>query len=411
MRATHVVFLQGMPSAFYRTVADRLAAQGCGVTAIALCPGDGLFWAGSGHPLLHYRGRYRDWPAFIARLLETTGASDLVLLGEQRRYHKEAVAIARQRGVRVVVTDFGYLRPDWITLERDGMNGDSRFPKRADLIAALAAASPEPDTAVRYRDGNAAMSIRDTAYLLANALLFWLYPGYRRADNRPHPFVYLPASTLRDLSSKLKRKRHAARLAAFLASGRRYFVFPLQIEHDFQIVAYSPFGDLSEAIGLVIRSFAAHAGPDTALLIKPHPWDPGFRNWESRIRRMAETEGIGERVVFVDGGDLDAMTRGAAGMVTVNSTSGLGALRLGKPLVALGEAIYDMPGLTFQDGLDRFWTEGCAPEPALVAAFFRAMAGTVLVRGTFFTEPGLSAGAAEAARRILAGTVGVPDLG
>jgi capsular polysaccharide export protein len=38
----------------------------------------------------------------------------------------------------------------------------------------------------------------------------------------------------------------------------------------------------------------------------------------------------------------------AAGVVTVNSTAGLQALREGKPVVALGRALYDMPGLTFQ---------------------------------------------------------------
>ena len=32
----------------------------------------------------------------------------------------------------VAVTDFGYLRPDWIVLERDGMGAESRFPRDPD---------------------------------------------------------------------------------------------------------------------------------------------------------------------------------------------------------------------------------------------------------------------------------------
>ena len=46
----------------------------------------------------------------------------------------------------------------------------------------------------------------------------------------------------------------------------------------------------------------------------------------------------------------------ACGAVTVNSTAGLGAIEMGLPTIVLGEAIYDMPGLTHQSALDAFWT-------------------------------------------------------
>ena len=52
-----------------------------------------------------------------------------MLLGEQRPYHRAAIAAAQARGIAVTVTDFGYLRPDWIMLERDGMGAESRFPR------------------------------------------------------------------------------------------------------------------------------------------------------------------------------------------------------------------------------------------------------------------------------------------
>ncbi|OYU78090.1 MAG: hypothetical protein CFE32_03120 [Alphaproteobacteria bacterium PA3] len=48
------------------------------------------------------------------------------------------------------------------------------------------------------------------------------------------------------------------------------------------------------------------------------------------------------------------------------------ALARGGPVVVLGKAVYDLPGLTFQDGLDRFWTEATAPDAATFAAFRRS---------------------------------------
>ena len=73
-----------------------------------------------GRHRLHAAGR-RNGPASSPPSSTASGITDLVLLGEQRPYHRPAIALARARGIAVAVTDFGYLRPDWVVLERDGM--------------------------------------------------------------------------------------------------------------------------------------------------------------------------------------------------------------------------------------------------------------------------------------------------
>jgi capsular polysaccharide export protein len=98
----------------------------------------------------------------------------------------------------------------------------------------------------------------------------------------------------------------------------------------------------------------------------------------------------------------------ARGMVTINSTSGLQALQMGCPLVALGEAIYDVPGLCFQDGLDAFWTQAIPPEPRLREAYLNALAATLQVRGVFYRQPGLDAAVEEAVQRLLTNRINVP---
>jgi capsular polysaccharide export protein len=72
-------------------------------------------------------------------------------------------------------------------------------------------------------------------------------------------------------------------------------------------------------------------------------------------------------------------------MVTINSTSGTLALAAGVPVITLGQAIYDIPGLTFQGNLDAFWHDGNAPDLALFAAFRRVLAHRCLIRGGFFS--------------------------
>src|SRR5918997_5947822 len=137
------LFLQGPISPFFAEVAAGLRALGHAAHRINLCLGDRLFWRGPG--AVDYRGRAGDWPAFVGAFLDRHGISDLVLLGEQRPLHRAAIAEARARGVSVAVTDLGYLRPDWVALERDGMGAESRFPREPAAIRALAARCPEHD--------------------------------------------------------------------------------------------------------------------------------------------------------------------------------------------------------------------------------------------------------------------------
>lgn len=406
MSDRHFVFLQGMPSPFFSRIANALHARGCEVTGINFCMGDWLYWHGPG--TLNYRGKLTDWPGFFENFLMLNQVTDLVLLGEQRSYHKPAVRIAQAHGVKVTVTDFGYLRPDWITLERDGMTGASKFPREPAQIQKLAAETDEIDLNRKYKDSSWNMGVADHLYNFSNLFFGWLYPHYRRSDKRPSTVIYVLAGARRYLLTKLFAWKARAVFSALMQSAERFYIFPLQLEHDFQIVAYSPFPTQEIAIQKVIQSFARNSAVDVRLVIKVHPWDPGLKNWQKLVARVALEHGVAGRVDFFDDGDLDAMILRSLGMVTINSTSGLRALQLGCRVKVLGQAIYDVPGLTFQGNLDHFWQDANLPDPQLSKALIQAMAATIQIRGVFFKEPGLTAAVNEAVDRLYGDTVGLP---
>ncbi len=404
--APHLVFLQGMPSAFYRQIAQHLKAAGWRVTRINLCTGDWLFW--HGEDAVSYRGRRSQWPQFIAQFFAEQGVTHLMLLGENRRYHRQAVDLALASGIQVIVNDFGYIRPDWITFERNGMSGGSLFPRDPVAIHQLAAHLPEIDWAPRFADSAFHMARGDLLHNLSNLFMGWLFPFYRRSDRRPHTLIYTPASGLRLLTNRLQTRRIHQSVAELFASPQPYYLFPLQLDFDFQIVAYSSFGGIADSIAHVVASFAQTAPAQTLLVLKEHPWDPALKNWERILHSEAKKWGVEERVRYFRGGHLDTLITRARGVVTVNSTTGMRALHLGTPLVVLGQAVFDVPGLTHQDGLDRFWTDATAPDAALVKDFLKAIAGTIQIRGVFFEEEGVRLAAQEAAQRLIHDKVGVP---
>lgn len=401
----HFLFLQGPLSPFFQEVADGLRALGHATHRINLCLGDRLFWRRPGAAEFH--GRPAEWPGFIADFLDRHGITDLVLLGEQRPLHRVAIAAAKARGIAVTVTDFGYLRPDWIVLERDGMGAESRFPRDPAAILALARDCPPPDLAPRYADSFPRQAVWDMAFHLAN-LLPWPFPHYQRWLLH-HPVPNYLGTGLRLLRRGRDTRRAAETLAAARRRGGPLYLFAMQMETDYSIRAYSGFRDNDEALALVIRSFARAAPAGAELLVKVHPLDPGLKPWGRRIRRLAAEAGAAERVHFLDGAlPMDPVIEASRGVVTINSTVGIRSIALGRATSALGRAIYRVPGLAWEGPLDAFWREAPPPDPVLADAFIRAIAACLHVRGVYYARPGLDAAVAATVRRLHEGRVNAP---
>jgi capsular polysaccharide export protein len=62
---------------------------------------------------------------------------------------------------------------------------------------------------------------------------------------------------------------------------------------------------------------------------------------------------------------------------------------MGVPVVALGHAVYDVPDITYQAGLDAFWQAPVAPDATTFAAFRRVLIERCLIPGGFFSEEAL----------------------
>ncbi|WP_438753733.1 capsule biosynthesis protein [Pararhizobium sp. O133] len=400
------LFLQGPSSPIFTKIADRLEALGHLCLRINLNPGDQIFWRRRGGH--NYRGRGGDaWRTYLAVFMDEHAVTDLVLLGEERDYHRVAVEIAKTRSLDIFVIEMGYLRPDWLTLERGGMSSNSHFPADPNVIIEAARALPEPCWKRRHTQSFVAEAAYDLLYNLPNVFLWFLFPHYRR-HALFHPLAEYAGWVMR-LAGNSKRKQMAGSIIeALTVDGTPFFVYPLQLQTDFQLRAHSPYNDQREAIDAVLSSFAAHAPKASRLVIKIHPLDNGLIGWQRYVTDLADRLGVMERVTFLDGGDLNVLLAKAEGTVTVNSTVGLSALQKGRPVKVLGTAIFDVIGLSDQASLDAFWRAPMRPQDDLRVAFFRLLAATIQVRGNFYSAGGTDAGADAIAQRLHERSVNQP---
>lgn len=393
------LLLQGLMGPFFSRLGASLIANGHVVHGVMFNGGDRFFWRHL--KAVNYAGRPSEWPGFLERLIIERNATDVVLFGDGRPVHRAAVAVCGRLQVRVHVFEEGYVRPDYVTLEHDGVNGHSSLPRDPgwyrDIAATLPPVDPLPPVPFSFN-----MRVRQgIAYNLAQLALSWRYPHYQ--SHRPwHPLHEGLGWLKRLRERKGARPRSAALVREVWASGDSYFVFPLQLENDSQLQLHSPFRALAPAIEHVIASFAANAPPSTRLIVKQHPLDNGLQDWQAMVAQFARDHGVDGRVCYMEIGDIVPLVKKSRGLVTINSTTGTFALGAGVPTTVLGQAVYDIPGMTFQGPLDSFWAAPEPPDAELFAAFRRVLIERCLIPGGFFSEQGLNMLVTSAVSRLTA---------
>ncbi|TAD77897.1 MAG: capsular biosynthesis protein [Sphingomonadales bacterium] len=371
---------------FFQRLGRGLRKSGHEVYKVNFNGGDRAYWRLPNG--LDYRGSLADWPGAFARLLDKHNISDVMLFGDCRDQHVSALEICRARGVTCWVFEEGYIRPDWVTMEIGGVNGHSQLSRDPQWYRAHAAELPPVPEHRKVPSSFRRRATEGLIYNVADVFTRWRYPGWR--THRPwHPLVE-GVGWARKLMRRDERAQQGEELLTRLQSqNAAYFLFPLQLDSDAQIRLHSPFAGMVEAIKLVLQSFAEHAPPGSRLVVKEHPLDNGVRDWQLETADLASRFGIADRVDYLAWGDIESIAEDALGMVTINSTSGTLALARDVPVVVLGKAVYNLPDLTFQHGLDRFWTEATAPDAATFAAFRRVLIDKCLIPGGFFSNEAL----------------------
>ncbi|NIJ08576.1 capsular polysaccharide export protein [Sphingomonas vulcanisoli] len=401
------LFLQGLAGPFFSLLGRRLAEHGHAVHRINFNGGDRVYWR-QGHAT-DYRGNLDRWPSFFSRFIQARGITDLVLFGDCRPLHKVAIGIAKNAGLQIHVFEEGYIRPDFVTVERGGVNGHSSLWRDPDAYLQAARSLPPLPEFPGVPSSFGRRAREDVIYNLSAIALRPLFPGYK--THRPWSIVTEYAGWIRRLiGAKGAALRSRAVLDRVQASGKRYFIFPLQLDDDSQIRVHSHYGGIQPAIDEVLDSFAAHAPEDVLLLVKGHPLDNGLIDWGDRIRDGAARRGIADRVPYVEEGDIDQIVRGAAGLVTVNSTTGTLSLRHGVPTIVLGHAVYDVPRITHSGPLSRFWASPQPPETEVFDAFRRVLIDRCLVHGGYFSDEGLEMLVSGSAARIEAAAPGAVQV-
>ncbi len=379
------LFLQGPHGPFFHKLAKMLSTAGCDIWRVGFNAGDRAFWPRSA-TYIPYRGTIEDWADAFSGLLDDKGVTDIVLYGDTRPVHAEAVKVAAERGLTIHVFEEGYMRPYWVTYERGGSNGHSRLMDMSisEMQAALALSDMEaPLPPAHWGDMR--------QHVFYGALYHWFVMFWNRAyrNFRPHRSLtvtkefklYLRRLLLMPFQA-IERRVATARIRL---SGFPYHLALLQLEHDSSFQMHSPFSTMTEFMDEIIKGFATGAPKHHHLVFKAHPLEDGRVPVRRELRRLAKQHGISNRVHYVRGGKLAQLLSDARSAVTVNSTAAQQVLWRGIPLKVFGRAVYDKPEFVSDQPLHVFFQGASRPDGRAYKDYRRFLLETSQVAGGFYS--------------------------
>jgi len=349
----HALLLQGPMGPFFWRLKKELLQADCRVSKVNFNFADFVFYPDRG--AIDYRGTLRDWSDYFRSLLKDRKVDIIFLFGDARPYHLCVIEIALSMAIPVYCFEEGYLRPDYITLERCGVNGFSNLPRNPEFYLEHQLVDvPEPK---HVKSGFSCAAWYAIAYCFFMRLFALRYPHYQHHRSLlaiPEGLYWIRAAFRKHWFGLTERK-WLPRLSGQLSN--RYFFVPLQVHNDAQIYHHSKYESIEAFIEEVISSFADHAQQDQYLVIKHHPLDRGYRDYTRKIKRLARQYNVQQRVIYVHDLHLPTLLKHARGSVMINSTVGLSSILHQTPVKTLGDAVFDMPGLVSQSDLKSFWQD------------------------------------------------------
>ena len=348
-----VLLLQGPMGGFFNRFSAWLKDHDIQCFKVNLNGGDQFFSRSFEHNF-DFTGPYADFSAWIEDLLLSQEIDAVVCFGDCRKYHQVAKKVALKHRINFFAFEEGYIRPNYITFEQDGVNFFSNFLSHLKLKTKKQK-NIQAQEVSQVNNSYRSMLISVMVYYLFMLLFSWKYPHYKH-----HRQMSIWAEIYYWIWSGLRRIKNScveeARFNALMnAYKKRYFVFALQVHNDFQIRTHSDLKCMKKYIHMVIQDFAQHADPYHHLVLKHHPMDRGYRNYASYIRKLAKSYDVEGRIHYFCDIHLPTLLKNSLGFVAVNSTTGIQALYHHIPVKVLGYALYNLPKLTNQRPLAKFW--------------------------------------------------------
>jgi capsular polysaccharide export protein len=382
-----VLFLQGPMGPFFRKLVRKLRDKGARAYKINFNGGDQ--WYSRGIDATSFTGSASEWPQFLRQFVSDNKVSSICVYGDCRRYHRAARVVADELGLGFYAFEEGYIRPNHLTFERNGVNGYSEIA--IDGLPTWQNVDIEGEDFIGGTLMNRARYC--SVYYNVAYLMRFKFPHYQH--HRSFSPIEEAFCWLRALARHYLYKITESSVQDCLVNHHsgRYFLVPLQVYNDAQIQFHSPYDTMEDFIRQLMVSFAESGDAQDMIVFKHHPMDRGHCHYGELITAVANELGLSDRIEYCHDQHLPTLLDHAKGVITINSTTALSAFYHKASVKVMGDAFYDIEGLCSQQALAEFWQQPEVIDYELFLRLRNFLAHHGQVNGSYYRKHDLSTAA------------------
>jgi len=298
--------------------------------------------------------------------------------------HKQALDLVKELdkegiNIKTHIFELGYLRPNFVTLENEGINYNSGLIKsrgfylKQDSYTNL----PIPKKHARFRIRKIWKSISFINHSFKN---YKIVESEHKLQPKPiYVWFQIKGFFLKYYFwfKEYKFKKYFV--------NKKYFLVILQVSTDSQLTAGSNFKSNNKFIYKVIKDFAKANQDNCNLVFKHHPRDRGYTNYHHLIKKISKEFGVFNKVFYFHDYYLSKLFQNSncKGTVLINSTVGYQSLYHSVPVKPLGITPYNIEGLSDQKDLISFFKNPSTVDRLLFKKFYKYVLENSQINGNF----------------------------
>lgn len=322
------------------------------------------------------------------KLIKDKNIQIVFLFGDERLIHASITKWIRENDNTISIYAFeeGYFRPNYITIEKDGVNNNSTLDlsykalQNMDLNNLIKDYKQPIDIGKPYSN----MAWYATIYYFQLMIKKFKYPFYihHRDASLIKEGYYGLCNFIKLKYNKIVEKKYTMYITNDISNN--FIFFPLQVESDFQIKKHSPFNNIEESIHEFFRLYKKYNTTEY-IVIKHHPMDRGKNDYKRIIKINAEKFNIdANKIIYIYDVDLPTCLTHAKKCITVNSTVGISALIHELPVFLMGKANYNIKNITNTEL--EFFTSYKKPDMELFKKLKFTIINKTQSNGSFYKE-------------------------
>ena len=321
---------------------------------------------------------------FLKKILIEKKIKHIFMYGNVFIPHRHALCLVEELKkedlyVNTHIFELGYLRPNFVTLENNGINYSSNFIKSREFYLKQDSYQvfPIPKKHSHFRIRKIWKTI---------SFINHCFKTYKIVQNehklQPKPIYiwyqikgFFLKFFFRLTEYKLKKK---------CLFEKKFFLVVMQVSTDSQLTEGSDIKDNKKFIFNVIKDFAK-ANVDFNLVFKHHPRDRGYKNYFRLIEKLSKEFGVYKKVFYIHDYFLSKLFQNSncKGTVLINSTVGYQSLYHSIPLKSLGVAPYNIEGLSDQRDLVSFFKKPLPVDKSFFNKFYKYILENSQINGNF----------------------------